>query len=361
MSSKTSKSVKSRRPKPRSAVILAAAAVYVVLFAAAFIYLSGVVHTETGELVPGESFESSNISRSLDLRAAAKNVYPSEPLGVVQDLGAVTGASEKIISFKVPADGLTEYGLMTLPDKPAPPAGYPAIIFCHGYENPSQYETTAGYLSDMEFYAQQGYAVIKPDYRGQGVSLHQGRADSAYYSMAYNTDVMSLISALKKTGYIDKSRLNLAGHSMGSYIALRAAVLSPDIKNLILMAGPLDSLSKMYLSYIPPSDVNNLFALKTRNEVFSRYGTPADETNFWKYASPINLVGRIKAHIQINEGALDQVVPPELSADLDTALSRQHIKHEYYLYPDGDHSLSAQRPLIWARSLKLLQTSQPPA
>jgi dipeptidyl aminopeptidase/acylaminoacyl peptidase len=359
MSSKTSRQKKRQSGRRTPFIILLATILYLALFAASWEVLAGRGSTESGQLVPGEAISGDAINRSLDLRAAAKNSYQSSAMAVVQDLGSDNGLTQKVISFGVPADGLTEYGLLVQPDGPASPSGYPAIVLCHGYENPRQYSTTADYLQDMFFYARQGFAVIKPDYRGQGFSLHQGQADSAYYSMAYNTDLMSLIVSLKKTAYIDKTNINLVGHSMGAYIALRAAVLSPDIKRLVLLSGPVDSLSKMYTTYIPPSDVNNIYALQTRNDVFSKYGTPADDTVFWKYASPINLVTRIKARIQIHVGSLDQTVPPEFSADLDTVLTQHRIAHEYYVYPDGPHSLEPQRPLIWSRSLQLLKPSQP--
>jgi uncharacterized protein len=345
---------KSLRRQPDKIVLLAIIA-YLAFFAAGYLMLSRQFSPQTGQLIAGQQGRTFN--RSLDLLAAAKNNYPSGSLTVVKDVGIADGIDRKIISFKVPDDGLTEYGLMTLPAGKAPKAGYPAIILCHGYENPSMYSTLENYLEDMDFYSSHGFAVIKPDYRGQGLSLSAGQPNSAYYSMAYNTDVMSLITALKKTSYIDKQNINLFGHSMGAFIALRAAVLSPDIKNAILLSGPVDSLSKMYLTYIPPSDLNNLNALKTRNEVFDKYGIPAENSTFWKDASPINLVSKLKADIQINVGALDQVVPPQFSADLDKALSARHISHQYYLYPDGAHSLLPQRYLIWSRSLRMLAPS----
>lgn len=326
---------------------------YLALFLIAYLLFIRQPGLQSGQLIPGQEGQSFN--RSLDLRSASKNSYPSDPLTIVRDLGTSGGITTKLVSFKAAADNLTEYGLMTTPAAPAPSDGYPAIVLCHGYENPAQYLTDDTMINDMDFFTSHGFAVIKPDYRGQGNSVNAGMPDSAYYSMSYNTDVMSLLTALKKTSFINKDNLNLFGFSMGAYIALRAAVLSPAIKNLILVSGPVDSLPKMYVSYIPPSDFNNLQALKTRNDVIDKYGIPAEDTAFWKNASPINFVQRIKAHIQIHVGALDQVVPTEFSADLDAALSAKHIKHEYYVYPDGLHSLEPQRQLIWMRSLHLLQ------
>jgi dipeptidyl aminopeptidase/acylaminoacyl peptidase len=334
-------------------------AFYTGLFIAAVsLVVSGGGSTEKGQLIPGQTASEPGFSRSLDLRVAAKNKYPSDALSVTQDLGTDGNIASKIFSFKVPPDGLTEYGLMMMPAKKAPSGGFPTIILCHGYESPKLYSTQEEYADYMKFYANHGFAVIKPDYRGQGRSINQGQADSAYYSMAYNTDLMSLISAVKKTNYLDKTNINMWGHSMGAYLAFRAAVLSPDIKNVIMLAGPVASLKTMYLTYIPPSDINNLYALKTRSDVFAKYGTPAENPVFWRVASPTTYIKNMKAHIQIHVGLLDQIVPPQLSADLDTALNNAHIKHEYYVYPDGAHALGAQRNVILQRSLGALQ---PPA
>jgi pimeloyl-ACP methyl ester carboxylesterase len=348
----------------RSVFILFTLYFYAGLFiGAAWLILFSGGHTERGQLIPGQTASELGFSHSLDLRVAAKNSYPSDSLAVTQNLGTNGSITKKIFSFKVPPDGLTEYGLMLLPAAKAPVGGFPTVILCHGYESAATYSTTRDNISDMVFYAEHGFAVIKPDYRGLGLSANQGQTDSAYYSMAYNTDIMSLISAVKKTSYLDKNNINLWGHSMGAYIAFRAAVLAPAIKNLIILAGPVASLKTMYLTYIPPSDVSNLNALKTRNNAFTKYGTPFENPLFWKAASPITYIKQIKAHIQIHVGSLDQVVPPQLSADLDTALNNAHIKHDYYIYPDGAHSLAPQRNLIWQRSLQALQASgnNPPA
>jgi uncharacterized protein len=311
--------------------------------------------TQTGQLDENQTSAGENLNRSLDLRLAAKAAYPSSPLSVVKDLGVSGGIKTQTVSFTVPTDGLREYGLMMLPATPKPANGYPAIILCHGYINPQEYLTSEGYLSDMNFYASHGFAVIKPDFRGQGLSLGQGQAEGAYYSMVYNTDVMSLISSLKQTDYIDKTKLNLWGHSMGAYIALRASVISKDIKNAILLSGPVGSFKQTYLSYVPPSDENNPLALRIRNQVFSKYGTPAEDTAFWKNASPDSFLDKTSTNIQIHVGSLDPVVPPELSADLDADLNGLHIAHQYYVYQDGRHGLMLQRSLIWSRSLAVLQ------
>lgn len=311
--------------------------------------------TEAGQLGEAQTYGGENLRNSLDLRLAAKADYPSSPLSLVKDLGTDGGLKRQIISFGVPVDGLTEYGLLIMPDSGRPPSGFPALILLHGYLNPEEYSTTAGYISDMEFYARQGFVVVKPDFRGQGLSLGQGVAEGAYFSMAYNTDVMSLISALKDTEYIDSANLNLWGHSMGAYVAMRAAVISKDIKNTILLSDPSGSLKDIYLSYMPPSDLNNPAALRQRNNVFAKYGTPPENSQFWINTSTDSQLGRLSSNVQIHVGALDSIIPPQLSAKLDAALTAANKPHQYYVYPDGGHGLIFERPVIWERSLAVLK------
>ncbi len=341
----------------------------VLLYIISFFFIAGVVvvvysvaykvrheHREVGQYNVSDTYVGEDLFRSLDLKVAAKAHYASKPLTAAKDLGYANDLHQQLFKFSVADEGLTEYGLMITPPGAMPAGGYPVVILLHGYANSDIYHTAAGYIADMEFYAQHGFLVLKPDLRGQGYSLDSGHSDSAYFSMAYNTDLMSLISALKQTKYVDKTNINLWGHSMGAYLALRAAILSKDIKNIILVSGPVDSLYEMYFSYIPPSDEDNAYALATRNNVFSKYGTPAENSRFWYDASPINFVSQTKAHIQIHVGLLDGTVPPLFSADLNTALSKAHISHQYFAYPEGRHALVPERPEIYGASLQLMQT-----
>ena len=293
----------------------------------------------------------------LDLRVANSAIYQGSPIKKLKDLGVDHQVNRMIISFAVPADSLTEYGLMTTPQTPTPAAGYPVIILLHGYIQPSVYSTKNAYLSEMEFYSQHGFVVIKPDLRGQGLSIHAGKPEGAYYSMAYNTDVMSLIASVKRTPGLNPSNMSLWGHSMGAYLALRAAVLSPDIKNVILLSAPAGYVQDMYMSFTPRSDFANPVAFSIRKKVLAQHGTPLNNPNYWDYTSPINFLANTRATIQIYVGAKDTVVPPKFSADLNQALDQLQAPHYYYVYPNGKHGLLAERSQIYERSLQILQVN----
>ncbi len=304
-----------------------------------------------------QNFSDQDSYHSLDLREAAKVTYQSPAISTVKYLANANGISRQIISFKVPEDNLTEYGLMSLPTTPMPAIGYPLVILCHAYYNPANYKTEKGYNSDMDFYTKHGFAVIKPDYRGQGLSRKQGQPESAYYSMAYNIDIMSLISAAKATAYLNKNAINLWGHSMGAYIALRATVISPDVKSVVLLSGPVGRFDEMYKDYSAPSDRANFVAAKIRTAMLIRHGTPLTNTSYWGHVSPINFISSSNARFQIHVGTADKVVPPKFSAELDQALTNLGKIHQYYVYDKANHSLAKQRSQIWDRSLEVLQVN----
>lgn len=311
---------------------------------------------QVGRLSSTQAYTGEDYAKSLDLRIASKASYPSSAINIVKDLTPDGGVRKQIISFQVAVDNLTEYALMSLPAGNTPAGGYPTIILCHGYYNPEQYNTLTGYINDMDFYSQHGFAVIKPDFRGQGLSINQGQPEGSYYSMAYNTDAMSLISAVKKTTYLDKNDINLWGHSMGAYVALRAAVLSPDIKNLILLSGPVGTPQDMFSDYSASSDRDNPAALKLREAALLKYGTPVTDPKFWDETSPLDFLSHLNAEVQINVSNNDNVVPPVFSADLDKALTKANKAHQYFIYDGGGHGMDSDMPLIWQRSLQLLST-----
>lgn len=330
---------------------------FVLLFAWWLFGLNYVNHSNLTGGNNGNAPGTQNDYKSLDLSRVRQAQFTSQAIEQVSSVSSQNPKVRKyIMKFGVPIDNLTEKGLMTLPATPAPAGGYPVLIMCHGYANPWSYSTEHSYTSDEVFYASHGFAVLKPDYRGQGLSVPDGQPEGGYYSMAYNTDVLSLIAAVKATSYLNKSKINIWGHSMGAYVALRAAVTSHDIKHAILLSGPIASFADMYDAYVAISDTQNTTAANVRLDALNRYGTPLSNRLFWAKASPGNYVADTKTEFQIHVGTDDAIVPPRFSADFDATLTAAHKKHEYYVYPGGKHGLVAERSEIWPRSLKFLES-----
>ena len=119
--------------------------------------------------------------------------------------------SENRFVINFTSDGLREYGIMTVPAS-AQSNKFPVLILNHGYLNPATYNNISDYSQIDEYFASQGYLVIKPDYRGNGRS--EG-ADQPLNRFAYPIDVLNLIASVKSIPQADPSRIYLWGHSMG--------------------------------------------------------------------------------------------------------------------------------------------------
>jgi uncharacterized protein len=357
MSAKKSKKffIKNNKTKIVLLVILTLALIGIVVMFTRLNYEIALADPEN--LITGRN-ESSNSYKSLDLGIASTATFTSKSLEVVKDLGVSRGVKHQIIKFNVEKDGLVEYGLLTLPTSSEPPNGYPVVILIHGYVTPLYYSTEEAYVGDMEYYSSRGYAVIKPDLRGQGLSIGAGSAEGAYYSMAYNTDVMSLIASVKQTKFLNKDKINIWGHSMGGYIALRASVLSPDIKNTIILSAPVGNIQEMFNAYVAISDTNNQTAGAIRASQLAKNGTPVSNPTYWDKTSPLNYLNNSKSYYQIHTGSADQIVPTQFSAELSAALNKANKPHEYFVYQGGDHGLLGLRNTIWSRSYYRLQQTQ---
>lgn len=140
------------------------------------------------------------------------------------------------------SDGLRQYARLTVPDTPAPEAGYPFILFLHGYigqEKAPNYSIGCKpenlYYSELtDAFARAGFAVLSPGYRGhasvKGVpaeglkyleAFDQGAGISTQFYAIDALNFIAGISAVDGTAFpeqsfvFDKSRYFMLGHSQG--------------------------------------------------------------------------------------------------------------------------------------------------
>ncbi len=145
--------------------------------------------------------------------------------------------SRYIVSYL--SEGNKIYALLTIPGGDAPETGWPVIVFNHGYIQPDLYSTTQGYEAYMYAFADHGYIVLRPDYRGHGNS--EGEPQNTYFHQGTTIDVLNAVAAVKQWETADPERIGMWGHSMGGWISLRAMVIDPDIRVGVIWGGVLGS------------------------------------------------------------------------------------------------------------------------
>jgi dienelactone hydrolase len=169
------------------------------------------------------------------------------PMGV--DRGNPTFPSTFFASFR--SEGLREYARIDIPTTAMPDAGYPVVVFLHGWvgeQAAPQMDFTfshSGYAALIRGFVDAGFLVVTPGFRGHGT--WQGRAadgleflrawdNGTYVSpVFYAIDTLNLLESLPTLEHqthpqwtervgkqlrVDRSHVGVIGHSQGGDVAL---------------------------------------------------------------------------------------------------------------------------------------------
>ncbi len=288
--------------------------------------------------------------------------YTDTQLERIETLPAGSNFNRYIARFEV--DGLTQYGLLTIPQGETPAEGWPAIIFNHGYIDPDVYRTTERYESYQAGMARAGYVTFKPDYRGHGDS--EGESDGSYSSDNYLIDVLHAFHAVQKETYVDGSRMGMWGHSMGGWITHRAMVIEPDIDAGVIWAGVVGSYADIWELWEPwwirngesepsPSPDDQPWE-RWREYLPQKFGTPTENPDLWDAISATAFLEDQSGPVQLHHGTADSSVPYELAERYATDLEAAGVEHELYIYQGDDHNLSQNFSQAMRQTIDFLDT-----
>jgi uncharacterized protein len=126
--------------------------------------------------------------------------------------------------------GLKLASVIRYPDKEK---AYPAIIILHGF-NGHKKETHLEELAKTS--AQSGFVSIRFDCSGSGES--EGRFGIDYHMSNYLKDIKCVYEYLKGLDFVDKSKINILGHSMGGMLSVIFASRHPRIRTCVAISSP---------------------------------------------------------------------------------------------------------------------------
>jgi uncharacterized protein len=262
-------------------------------------------------------YDSTGMSFVASLRARQYGGGAIETLRVMEDNTAFT---RYLINY--PSDGLTIQGFMNVPKGEGP---FPAVVVAHGYVYPKNYPVLTYMTPYADYLARSGYLVVHPNYRGHGWSDDGPNP----FRSGYTIDVLNLIQILKADGRVRPDAIGIFGHSMGGEVAIKALVVSPDIRAAVLYASmSADALESWRL-------INNTWAYGWF--LFDGPFSPWRDFEAFRLASPINFLDYVQAPVQLHHGTADGTVPLEWSQRL-TRLLREHGKDaDLFQYPGAPH------------------------
>jgi len=185
--------------------------------------------SEAGSTIDGK-WTQGGISLDLVLKRvkeAPKPVRPQEPKKPYPYI-------EREVTYENAKAGVTLAGTLTMPRTGEP---FAAVLLITGSGAQDRDETVCGhkpFLILADYLTRRGIAVLRVDDRGVGGST--GDASQAT-SEDFAEDAIAGVEYLKTRKQIDPKRIGLIGHSEGGIIAPMAAVRSPDVSFIVLMAG----------------------------------------------------------------------------------------------------------------------------
>lgn len=229
---------------------------------------------------------------------------------------------------------------------PTPEGVYPVIIMLRGFVAKEIYDIGIGTKRGGEFFAQNGFITLSPDFLGYGESDNPSR-DAIEERFQTYTTTLSLLSSLENlnnaldasySGRIraDTTKVGIWGHSNGGQIAL--SVLSITGKNYpTVLWAPVSKPFPYSILYFTDEFDDYGKALR---KVVANFEKDYDVELY----SPTNYFSWINSPIQIHQGIDDDAVPKKWSDQLAEKLEVLKKDLQYFVYPNADHNLMPASP-----------------
>jgi len=268
---------------------------------------------------------------------ATKKLQPIMP--VRPELEGANLASVKAVTYAA-ADGAVVPAYLTLPPGSAG-KNIPAIVMPHG--GPSARDEW-GFDWLVQYFANRGFAVFQPNYRGSS-----GYGDSWYEDNGFRSwkiaigDVNDAGRWLVKSGIADPGKLFIVGWSYGGYAALQSAVLEPGLFKAVVAIAPVTDFAMRKAEW-RKWDVGRLVEEQMGTGPHIKEGSPAQNA------------ARISVPVLMFHGEMDRNVRISQSRFMAKQLLAAGKKVELVEYPKLEHSLvdSAVRADLLKKSTDFL-------
>jgi dipeptidyl aminopeptidase/acylaminoacyl peptidase len=272
------------------------------------------------DIEPGEFYLFDRNTHKLALQFKVRERLPRETL-----------TEMKPVRYKS-SDGLEIPAYLTLP-KGVSAKGLPALVIPHG--GPWARDVW-GYNSLAQFFANRGYAVLMPNFRGStGYGKKFLSAGNNEWGRKMQDDVTWGVKYLVAQGIADPKRVGILGGSYGGYATLAGVTFTPDLYSAAVdIVGPSNLITLM--GAIPP------YWESIRKVFYERMGDPntPEGRALLTERSPLWLAKNIKTPLLVAQGANDPRVNRREAEQIVIALRDRGFPVEYLLAPDEGHGFA---------------------
>lgn len=276
--------------------------------------------TASGDTEPGEAYLFDRKTHRLTAQYRIREKLPREALAPMQAI------------WYTSSDGLEIPAYLTLP-KGSSGKGLPTLVVPHG--GPWARDSW-GYNALAQFFANRGYAVLMPNFRGStGYGKKYLNAGNGEWGRKMQDDVTWGVKYLVAAGIADPKRVGIMGGSYGGYSALAGITLNPDLyRAAVDVSGPSNLMT--LLNAIPA------YWEAQRKIMYTHMADPGTpEGKAWlEERSPLAAAGKIKTPVLVVQGARDPRVNRAEAEQIVIALRESGVPVEYLLAPDEGHGFA---------------------
>ncbi len=205
---------------------------------------------------------------------------------------------------------------------------FPAIVYIHG--GPAA-QSVDSFNRFIQYIVNQGYLVIAPNYRGstgygkEFVDANMGDAGGQELN-----DVLDAAEWIKKSGFVDPTKLIVMGGSYGGYLSMMAVTKAPSLWAAGVPIVPFVN----WFTEIANEDPS------LREYDLATMGDPVKNKALYEDRSPINFVDKIKAPLLLLAGGNDPRCPPEEAQQVADAVKKNGGVAQLKIYKDEGHGFA---------------------
>jgi len=228
-------------------------------------------------------------------------------------------------------DGSSIPCYLTLP-RGVRPRNLPMMVMPHGGP---WFRDQWGYAAEVQWLANRGYAVLKPQFRGStgfGVEwLNAG--DHEFGDGRVLGDILDAAQWVARQGIADSTRMGIMGGSFGGYATLSALAFAPGrFRCGVDLVGPPD-LAHLIGTF--PS-----YWEARRRRWLNRMGEVIADSTLNHRVSPLYHADAIQAPLLVGHGANDPRVKLAASERIVAALRQRGREVIFLVYPDEGHGFA---------------------
>lgn len=218
-------------------------------------------------------------------------------------------------------------GYLTLPTG-ATTKNLPVVVLPHGGP---WYRDAWGYNREVQFLANQGYAVLQMNYRGStGYGRRFWEASFKQWGQRMQDDITDGVQWLLACGIADPKRIAIYGGSYGGYATLVGLTKTPELYACgVDYVGVSNLLT--FMNSIPP------YWKPYLEKLYEMVGHPQQDLEMMQAASPVFHVDKIRAPLLIAQGAQDPRVNKNESEQMVAALQRRGMEVIYLCKENEGH------------------------